>query len=156
MKKIFAFSLILFFMITAGIKSQLAVGYNTDGNTLCLSYSPVNKLWGEFRINTREYNQAGWSYNDLGITQLYCLVSVFSAKDVVLYAGGGLGVNFLSEGSDKWLSINIPVGLKTNPFSKIPDLYIFGEYDPMIVTNEDIPIIHCISVGFRYVLRKAG
>jgi hypothetical protein len=154
MKKFFTIFLILFIMMELSVRGQIAVGYNTDGNTLCLSYSPINKLWGEFRINTKEYNQASWSYSDLGITQVYCLVSVFSAKDVVLYAGGGLGVNLLSKGSDKWLSVNIPIGLKVNPFNKFPDLYLFGEYDPMFIATKEIPMIHCVSFGFRYVLRK--
>jgi hypothetical protein len=63
-----------------------------------------------------------------------------------------LGANLLSEENDKWLSINIPVGIRINPFNKLPDLFIFGEYDPMIITSDDIPIIHSVSLGFRYRL----
>ena len=146
--------LILLFVLSSSIYGQLAAGYNTDGNTLCISTNPLNKLSGEFRVNTKSYNQATWSYSDRGITQVYLLVSIYSSDIVSLYTGGGLGVNFLSEGSDKWLSVNIPLGLKMNPFSKLPDLFIIGEYDPMIITSADIPIIHCISLGFRYILKK--
>lgn len=115
---------------------------------------PVNNLWGEFRVNTKSYNQAGWSYNDRGITQIYLLAKIFSSTNVCLYTGGGLGVNLLSEGNDKWLSLNIPVGLRMNPFSKLPNLFLIGEYDPMIITSEGIPVIHSISLGFRYRMSK--
>jgi hypothetical protein len=154
MKKSIIVLLILVFAQTFNAYGQLAIGYNTDGNTLCLSTNPLQKFCGEFRVNTKAYNQADWSYSDRGITQAYLLVTIFSSKNVTLYSGGGLGVNFLSEGSDKWLSVNIPLGLKMNPFSALPDLFIAGEYDPMIITKDDIPIIHCVSIGFRYILSK--
>jgi hypothetical protein len=133
---------------------QLAVGYNTDGNTLSLSTNPGRRLCGEFRINTKAYNQADWSYSDRGITQVYMLVTIFSSTNVSLYTGGGLGVNLLSEGNDKWLSVNVPIGLRMNPFSKLPDLFLIGEYNPMVIISDDVPIIHCISLGFRYILSK--
>jgi len=154
MKKLSTVILIFLFLLTFSTYGQLAIGYNTDGNTLCLSTNPLKKFCGEFRVNTKAYNQADWSYSDRGITQAYLLVTIFSSKNVTLYSGGGLGVNFLSEGSDKWLSVNIPLGLKMNPFSTLPDLFIVGEYDPMIITKDDIPIIHCVSIGFRYILSK--
>ena len=141
-------------MLTFSASGQLAVGYNTDGNTLSLSTNPLNKLWGELRVNTKSYNQAVWSYNDRGITQAYLLVQIFSTSNVVLYAGGGIGVNSLSEGNDKWLSINIPLGLRMNPFTKMPNLFLIGEYDPMIITSAGTPVIHSVSLGFRYRLEK--
>ncbi|MBW6501670.1 MAG: hypothetical protein K0B05_09780 [Bacteroidales bacterium] len=153
MKKITILSLIVFASFVTSV-AQVAVGYNTDGNTLTLSTNPENRLWGEFRVNTKAYNHAGWSYNDRGITQVYLLTPLFQAKGVTLYAGGGLGVNLLSKDENKWVSINIPAGLKTNPFDKLPGLYLFGEYDPMIVVAEGVPVIHCLSAGFRVVLRK--
>ena len=145
---------ILFWALTCFTYCQLAAGYNMDGNTLCLSTNPLHKLWGEFRVNTKAYNQASWSYSDRGITQAYMLITIFSSKNVSLYSGGGLGVNSLSEGNDKWLSVNIPLGLRMNPFTTLPNLFLIGEYDPMIITSDDIPIIHCISLGFRYILSK--
>jgi len=154
MKKSSTVIVIFFFLITFSTYGQLAIGYNTDGNTLCLSTNPLQKFCGEFRVNTKAYNQADWSYSDRGITQAYLLVTIFSSKNVSLYSGGGLGVNFLSEENDKWLSVNVPLGLKMNPFSTLPDLFIVGEYDPMIITSDDIPIIHCVSIGFRYILSK--
>ena len=141
----------LLFALTLSVTGQLAIGYNTDGNTLSLSTDPLKKLWGEFRVNTKSYNQAGWSYSDRGITQAYLLTSVFSATNAILYAGGGLGANLLSE-NDKWLSINIPLGIRSNPFTKLPDLFISGEYCPMIITSEGIPVIHSVSLGLRYRL----
>ena len=154
MKKSATFILILFLALTSSAYSQLAVGYNTDGNTLCLSTNLLHKFWGEFRVNTKAYNQANWSYNDRGITQAYLLVTLFSSKNVSLYLGGGVGVNALSEGGDKWVSVNIPLGLKMNPFASLPNLFLVGEYDPMIITPDDIPIIHSVSLGFRYILSK--
>jgi len=133
---------------------QLAIGFNTDGNTLCLSTNPENRIWGEFRVNTRAYNQSPWSYSDRGITQAYVLTPVFEAKDITLYAGAGLGINLLTETTERWLSINIPAGLRINPFEKLPGLYLIGEYTPMLVVMEDVPIIHTLSAGFRWVLRK--
>jgi len=154
MKKTATVFAILLVSLTFSSYGQLAIGYNTDGNTLSLSTNPLHKFWGEFRVNTKTYNQAGWSYNDLGITQAYLLVTIFSSKNVSLYSGGGLGVNLLSEGNDKWLSVNVPLGLKMNPFTSLPDLFLIGEYNPMIITSDDIPIIHCVSLGFRYILNK--
>lgn len=151
MKKNSILILIILFALTLSAAGQLAIGYNTDGNTISLSTDPLNKLWGEFRVNTKSYNQAGWSYSDQGITQAYLITSVFSATNAILYAGGGLGINLFSE-NDKWLSINIPLGIRFNPFTKLPDLFISGEYCPMIVTSESIPIIHCVSLGLRYRL----
>jgi hypothetical protein len=145
---------ILILAVSSSSHCQLAAGYNTDGNTLALSYNPLEKLAVEFRVNTKPYNQAEWEYSDRGITQLYGLFQFFSSGNVSLYAGGGMGVNFLSEDSDKWLSVNIPIGIRINPFASLPDLFIIGEYDPMIVTNEDIPMIHCMSLGFRYMLTR--
>jgi len=152
MKRKLTSSFILLFLLILSANAQLAVGYNTDGNTLVLSYSPANRVWGEFRINTRDYSQSDWSHSDRGITQVYCLASLFKANGIVFYAGGGAGVNLLSTDNEKWVSINVPVGLKLNPFSKFPGLYLFGEYDPMFVVEEDIPIIHSISAGFRILL----
>jgi len=154
MKKPVIGILILFFSCTYFSNAQLAAGYNSDGNTLSISTNPLHKLWGEFRVNTKAYNQAGWSYNDRGITQAYILTPVFTSKNASLYAGGGLGVNFLSEGEDKWLSINIPVGIRVNPFTSLPDLFITGEYNPMMVTSDGIPVIHTVSLGFRYVFTR--
>jgi hypothetical protein len=154
MKKTTTFILILLLALTSSAYGQLAVGYSTDGNTLCLSSNPLHKFWGEFRVNTKEYNQANWSYNDRGITQAYLLVTLFSSKNVTLYLGSGVGVNALSEGGDKWVSVNIPVGLKMNPFASLPNFFLAGEYDPMIITYDDIPVIHSVSLGFRYILGK--
>jgi len=133
---------------------QLAIGFNTDGNTLCLSTNPENRLWGEFRVNTKAYNQAPWSYSDRGITQVYVLTALFEARDATLYAGGGLGINLLTETTERWLGINAAAGVRINPFEKLPGLYLIGEYVPVFVVMEDVPIIHTLSAGFRFVLRK--
>jgi len=152
MKKSAVVILILFVAMTFSAYGQLAVGYGTDGNTLCLSTNPLHKLCGEFRVNTKSYNQADWSYNDRGITQAYLLVTIFSSANAGLYTGGGLGVNLLSEGNDKWISVNVPIGLRINPFSKLPNLFLTGEYDPMVIIVDNVPIIHSISLGFRYII----
>jgi hypothetical protein len=154
MKKTAIFVFILFIAIGFSVNSQIAVGYLTDGNTLSLSSNPSHILWGEFRVNTKSYNQSDWSYSDRGITQVYMLSNIFSSGKASLYAGLGFGANLLSKGNDIWISVNIPVGLKMNPFASLPDLYLFGEYTPMIITNEGPPVIHCMSVGFRYILSK--
>ncbi|MEI8226343.1 MAG: hypothetical protein WCG82_10495, partial [Bacteroidota bacterium] len=133
MKKIITVSAIILFTITVSSYGQLAVGYNTDGNTLCLSTNPLHKFWSEFRVNTNSYNQASWSYNDRGITQVYMMVKIFTANNVNLYSGGGLGMNLLSNDEEKWVSVNVPVGLRINPFTALPDLYLVGEYNPMII-----------------------
>ena len=151
------FSIFVLVLVMAPVfkaSGQLAVGYNTDGNTLTLSTNPENRVWGEFRVNTKAYKQAPWSYSDRGITQVYVLTSVFDAKDVTLYAGGGLGINLLTETTERWLSINAAAGLRINPFEKLPGLYLIGEYVPMFVVIEDVPIIHTLSAGFRFMLRK--
>jgi hypothetical protein len=154
MKKFITVMFILFWTLTCSIYCQIAVGYNTDGNTLCISTNPLHQFSGEFRVNTKAYNQASWSYTDRGITQAYLIFNLFSSKNVTLYLGGGVGVNSLSEGSDKWLSVNIPVGLKMNPFATLPNFFLVGEYDPMIITSDDTPIIHSVSLGFRYILSR--
>ena len=154
MKKLITVTTIILFTLTVSSYGQLAVGYNTDGNTLCLSTNPLHKLWGEFRVNTKFYNQAGWSYNDRGITQVYMLVNIFTSKNVSLYSCGGLGMNLLSKDEEKWVSINVPVGLRMNPFSALPDLYLVGEYNPMIIAVDKIPVIHTVSLGFRYILNR--
>jgi hypothetical protein len=154
MKKCTTVILILISVLALPTYGQIAIGYNTDGNTLCLSTNPMNRFYGELRANTKAYNQAGWSYSDRGITQAYLMVTLFSSKNVSLYSGCGLGANLLSEGKDKWLSVNVPVGIRINPFASLPDLFIIGEYDPMIIALDDIPVIHCMSLGFKYILRK--
>jgi hypothetical protein len=154
MKKLIFVLSVLFFIMNYSASGQLAIGYSIDGNTLALSTNPLNKLRGEFRVNTKEYNQASWSYSDRGITQAYILVSIFSSGKASLYTGAGTGINLLSESSDKWVSVNIPLGLRMNPFPSLPNLFIFGEYDPMIILKEDTPIIHSVSLGFRYRLGK--
>lgn len=154
MKKFLSVTIFLLFALPFASNGQFGIGYNTDGNTICLSTNPLNKLYGEFRVNTKSYNQSSWSYNDIGITQAYLLVTIISSDKVSLYSGGGLGMNLLSEGADKWLSVNVPVGIKLNPFSTLPGLFLIGEYDPMVVTSEGIPVIHCMSLGFRYVFHK--
>jgi len=154
MKKYVLIVLIQFSVMAFNAVGQVAIGYQTDGNTISLSTNHLNKFWGEFRINTKSYNQAEWSYSDRGITQLYCLTNIFSSKIVSLNSGLGVGVNLLSEGTDKWVSVNIPLGLKMNPFPSLPNFYITGEYTPMIIIAEDIPVIHSVSLGFRYLLKK--
>lgn len=154
MKKLIIILLTLSISGLSFVYGQMAVGYNTDGNTLLLSTSPLKTLWGEFRINTKAYNQASWTYSDRGITQLYLSARVFNAQNVIFYAGGGLGANLLSEDKDKWLSINIPAGIRIQPFTKYPGLLITGEYNPMFVVEEDVPIIHSVSAGLRILLIK--
>ena len=154
MKKLITVIFILSWALTCATYCQLAVGYNTDGNTLCISTNPLHRFSGEFRVNTKEYNQSSWSYSDRGITQAYMIFNLFTSQNASLYCGAGLGVNLLSEESNKWFSINIPVGLKMNPFSKLPNLFLTGEYVPIIITAEGIPIIHSVSLGFRYILSK--
>jgi len=150
MKKFTTFIFILLFFTAGQAFGQLAAGYSTDGNTLSLSLDPLNKIFGELRVNTRSYNQADWSHSDAGIVQLYCLVNVFSVTNVSLYTGVGLGSNLLTEGTERWISVNVPVGLRINPFDKFPNLFFIGEYTPMVVAEEGIPIIHTVSLGFRY------
>ena len=154
MKRLLLATLHLMFIIAVPLKAQISAGYNTDGNTLSISAEICSRLTGEFRVNTKYYNQASWSYNDRGITQLYVITGVFSATDATIYAGAGLGMNLLSEESDKWISINIPVGIRINPFSKLPNLYLTGEYNPMIIAAEGVPMIHSISAGLRYKLLR--
>ena len=154
MKNIFASALILLFAGTIPASGQFAIGYNTDGNTLSLSTSLHHKLWGEFRVNTKSYNQSPWLYNDLGITQAYIFTRILNAQGIEFYIGGGIGANLLSEDDTKWMSINIPAGIRTMPFAKFPVLYLTGEYNPMLVVDEDVPIIHSVSVGFRIMLIK--
>ena len=153
MKRKLISSFIILFFLTISANAQIGVGYNTDGNTLALSYRPADsRIWGEFRVNTRDYSQSDWLHSDRGITQVYCLASLFTSNGIGFYAGGGVGINLLSTGNEKWFSINVPLGLKLNPFSKFPDLYLFGEYNPMFIAEDNIPIIHSISAGFRIPL----
>ena len=154
MKKSSIVVFLLLFAMAFSANGQMAVGYGTDGNTLSLSSNPSHKFWFEIRVNTKSYNQSDWSYNDRGITQIYLLDNLFTSGKVSLYAGLGFGMNLLSKGNDKWVSINIPVGLKINPFASLPDLYLFGEYNPMIIAKDGPPVIHCMSLGFRYILSK--
>jgi hypothetical protein len=132
---------------------QMALGYNTDGNTLSLSTNPDNRVWGEFRVNTKSYSQAPWSYSDRGITQVYALAGIFNARNVILYAGGGVGANLLAN-DEKWLSVNIPAGIRIAPFTKFPGVIVTGEYNPMLVVAETVPIIHSMSIGLRILLLK--
>lgn len=136
------------------VSGQLAAGYSTDGNTLSLSYKPFNKFWGEVRVNTSQYNQASWTYSDRGVTQAYFMAKLFNMTNACLYAGAGAGVNLLSD-EEKWMSVNIPAGIAVNPFSKLSNLYITGEYNPMIVLAEEIPVIHSVSLGLKFLLVKA-
>ena len=152
MNRIQVLAIFLFFSLLTDTSGQLTIGYNTDGNTLSLSKDVMDKFVGEIRVNTKSYNQASWSYNDRGITQFYMLYRFLHVAGAELYAGAGLGMNLLSSVSEKWLSINIPAGIRFSPFSKFPNLYIAGEYNPMIVVAEGIPLIHSVSLGFRYVL----
>lgn len=149
-----AFILLFLFSITQFSYSQLAVGYNTDGNTLSLSLKPFNKMWGEVRVNTTSYNQASWTYSDRGITQAYLMLRILPMSNANLFAGAGLGVNLLSDESPKWMSINIPVGLSLSPFTRFPDLFLTAEYNPMIVPEEGLPVIHTVSLGFRCRLTR--
>jgi hypothetical protein len=155
MKKSFLILGVLILLTTAAAYSQIAAGYSTDGNTLALSTNPVKMLWAELRVNTKEYNQASWSYSDRGITQAYMMARVFSSKIVTLYAGIGAGANLLSKADDKWVSGNVPVGIRINPFKSVPNLFLTGEYDPMIIIADDVPVIHSVSIGFRFWLSKA-
>ena len=82
------------------------------------------------------------------------MVKIFSTSKVSLYSGGGAGMNLLSEGTDKWLSVNVPLGIKMNPFATLPNLFLIGEYNPMIIVEEEIPVIHSVSLGFRYILNR--
>ena len=150
MKKTILCILFIFTLIQFSF-SQLAAGYNTDGNTLSLSFNPFSRMWAEARVNTSSYNQASWSYNDRGITQAYLMIRILSMTDANLYAGAGAGINLLSD-EEKWMSINIPVGLSICPFTKLPDLFFTGEYNPMIIPEEGIPVIHSVSFGIRYRL----
>lgn len=152
MRIFFLLSFLIFPLFTSN--SQVAIGYNNDGNTLCFSIKYPKKIWGELRVNTKAYNQATFSYKDRGVTQAYALIRLFSSENVNFYAGGGLGADLLSKYRDNWLSINIPVGLTINPIPRIPSLFFIGEYNPMIITIDENPVIHSFSLGFRINIEK--
>lgn len=153
MKRTLIFLFPVFFL--GGLShGQPALGYNTDGNTLSLSFNPYSKLWGEFRVNVSSYKQASWTISDRGITQIYIMSRILPMENACFFAGIGTGVNLLTEGEDKWLSVNIPAGISIIPFSRFPDLFLTGEYNPMIVVQEGLPVIHTVSIGMRYRLRK--
>lgn len=154
MKKLLLLTSLLFPGITLLLNSQIAVGYNTDGGTLTLSNDPAKKICWELRANTKYYSQATWSYSDRGITQAYIIFRIFNTEKAGLYAGAGTGVNLLSKEETKWISINVPVGIKIVPFEKFPDLFIIGEYNPMIVLDDELPLINSVSLGIRYRLVK--
>ena len=149
-----AYLLFLLCLVSFPGYCQIEVGYNTDGNTLALSTNSLNKLWGEIRVNTKYYNQASWTYSDRGITQTYFMVNVFNKSNSSLYVGIGAGMNLLSKESDKWFSINIPVGIKISLFKTLPDLAIIGEYNPMFIIQEGVPAVQSVSLGFRYRIIK--
>jgi hypothetical protein len=153
MKKLTLIILFIFLAINA-LNSQVAVGYASDGHTLLLSLNQGKMIWGELRANTKAYNEATWSYSDRGITQAYLLFNIFRFQNADLYGGVGAGANLLSKDNDKWASANIPLGIKINPISKLPNLYFFGEYNPMLILKDDVPVIHTVSAGLRFVLIK--
>lgn len=153
MKK-YAYLLFLLCLISIPAYCQIEVGYNTDGNTLALSTNSSKKIWGEIRVNTKAYNQASWTYSDRGITQTYFMVNIFNKSNSSLYGGIGAGMNLLSGESDKWFSINIPMGIKIYPFKNLPDLAIIGEYNPMLIIQEEVPAIHSVCLGLRYRITK--
>jgi len=155
MKKRTVLLILVFVIETMKTFGQIGVGYGNDGHTILMSINSPKKIWGELRVNTRAYNQASWSFSDRGIAQAYVLVNLFTAQSITLYGGAGIGCNIISNDNDKWASVNLPIGLKANPFAKISNFYIFGEYDPMIIPKDDVPVIHCVSFGFRFVLKKA-
>jgi len=58
MKKVIPLIALLIIVLTNPSHCQIGIGYNTDGNTICLSYNPLGKVIVEFRANTKPYNQA--------------------------------------------------------------------------------------------------
>ncbi len=153
MKKI-CFTLLLIICVYTAATAQIGVGYASGGHTLLLSVNSGKKVWAELRTNTKAYNEASWSFSDRGITQAYLLINIFRYQGADLYGGIGAGANLLSKDNDKWASANIPLGIKINPLAKLPNLYFFGEYNPMLILKDEVPVIHSVSAGIRFVLIK--
>jgi hypothetical protein len=134
-------------------KSQFAVNYYYDGNTIGISTNPEKGHWLEFRVNTVPYIFTDWNHSQRGIPQAYFCFKLINDGKASLYSGIGMGIPILQEEIDA-VYINVPVGLQVNPFTQLPKLYLTAEYNPMIDVSNEMEITNTLSVGFRYVFSK--
>lgn len=133
------------------INAQIAAGYYYDGNMISLSTNPDASKMYEIRVSTTSFRQASWGYSQNGVVQGYFLFEVLQNEPFRLYGGIGIGAPILSNlnWEDQWVSLNIPLGIRCNPFTRFPDFYILGEYLPMITLTEGKDVINAVSFGFK-------
>lgn len=131
--------------------AQIAAGYYHDGNMISLSTNPAASKMYEIRVSTTSFKQAGWNYNQNGVVQGYFFIDLLQNEPFRLYGGLGIGAPLLADlnWEDQWVSLNIPLGIRCNPFTRFPDLYILGEYLPMITLTEGKDVINTVSFGFK-------
>jgi hypothetical protein len=153
MKKIILF-IFLIALSFAG-KSQFAVNYYYDGNTIGISTNPEKGHWLEFRVNTVPYIFSDWNHSQRGIPQAYFCYKLISDSKASLYSGFGVGIPVSLKEIGESVNINIPVGIQLNPVNQLPRLYFIADYTPMFDVLDEMKITNTLSIGFRYVFSKS-
>lgn len=137
--------------------------YSIDYSILDIAIAPDETLWigtnGGGLGHMTDKGITWYTSNNSGLPSDYVRNVEVAPNGNIWFSScafrlGGLGMNLLSKDEEKWVSINVPVGLRMNPFTALPDLYLVGEYNPMIIAIDKIPVIHTVSLGFRYILNK--
>jgi hypothetical protein len=138
MKKLFIFSLLLFFATIIQSQAQISAGiYKLSSATfVAIGTDPDSKMFGEGRLSTGRYVgfEGTFGYN------------FFQKSDVNFYSGFHLGV----EGNDDGFYFGVPFGLLVKPFNA-KHIGILLEASPVFPTERSS--YFRAGLGLKYTFR---
>ncbi len=131
--------------------AQAGLAFFSSGREVAVTTNFEKKIWGEFRLNTKSYNNL---LDDLkpptpiGIPQIAGHWNMLSNRQVTMSLGLLIGLSPSSE----FGVIALPLGIRTAPFPKAPNFYLLGEFSPKYYEEDNITPY--VSWGMKYLFLK--
>lgn len=128
--------------------AQAGLAFFSSGREVAVSTNFEKKIWGEFRLNTKSYNNLLEDLvppTPIGIPQVAGHWNMLSNRQVAMSLGALIGFS----PSNEFGIIALPLGIRTAPFAKAPNFYLLGEFSPRYYGDDNITPY--VSWGMRYL-----
>ncbi len=141
----------LFLMICGKLSAQ-NLTYYPFNSLLSISSNYQNTLWIDVRMQTNSY------FSSLA-TEIAPAITFKKSKKAAFYTGVGARLNFLAVAAgqnDELLDgYMLNVGVRSQPFEKIPGLMLAFELSPFVNTGFDLGLMRSqIGIGYNFKTKK--
>lgn len=146
------FTTCLFFTLATFVaKAQGGLAFFSSGREVAVSTNFEKKVWGEFRLNTKSYNNILEDLEPptpIGIPQIAGHFNIYTNSQMAM----SLGISVGYHPSREFGMIALPLGVRCAPFAKAPNFYLAGEFNLKYYNGEQITPY--VSWGMRYQFRR--